>query len=137
MANHQEEEEIYCTSEDSGCMIHGSFVDLHVGDEIVKAVPDTAAMSVWVSETWFTSRGYRVEKDQGVVVAANGSTMDVYGSGRLSFRFLGVLFKDVPVRVLSGMESDILIGLKVHEIVWYEAGLFRRTGKHKRTREET
>ena len=92
--------------------MHGSYVDVFVDGEKVIAQPDTAAMSVWVNATWFESRGYHVEKDKGMVVAANGSQMDVYGRGKLSFNMFGVQFKDFPVRLLEGMDSKILIGLR-------------------------
>lgn len=47
-----------------------------------------------------------------MVVAANVSTMDVYGRGRLSFTIFGVLFREFLVRVVERLENAMLIGLR-------------------------
>ena len=105
-------EEISSVKGDRCCQTQGSYVDVYVNGEKIAAEPDTAALSVWVDAKWFKTINNEVEVDEGEVVAANGTRMNVYGRSWLTFILFGVNFRRVPVRILEGMESKMLIGLR-------------------------
>lgn len=48
----------------------------------------------------------------GGATGADGSALRVRGKGELSFVFWGRLFKNIPMRVMSGLTSPFLMGLK-------------------------
>ena len=105
-------EEISSVKGDRCCQTQGSYVVVYVNGEKIAAEPDTAALSVWVDAKWSQTINKEIEVDEGEVVAANGTRMNVYGRSWLTFTMFGVKFRRVPVRILEGMDSKMLIGLR-------------------------
>jgi len=85
-------------------------VDMLFGEKRQACVMDTGAFSVWVDKKFFTECGGELLPDDSGAVDVEGSPIDVSGRGYLTFQLWGRVFKNYPVRVLSSMPSNVLIG---------------------------
>lgn len=81
-------------------------------NETVSAQLDTAAQSVWVSHAWYRSRFGDPEEDDAPAFGADSSALDVTGRGKITFSIWGRVFHNQPVRVLRGLDVNVLIGLR-------------------------
>jgi hypothetical protein len=78
---------------------------------------DTAAKSSWVDENWFVRKGGTIipPVNNMRTTGADGREFEVAGEGTLSFQLFGRLFRDIRVRFMKRLPSNVLIGLKF----WY------------------
>jgi hypothetical protein len=91
-----------------------------VGNTKLNAKLDTAAQSVWVSHVWYRGHFGEPDSDSSGAFGADSSALDVTGGGKVTFSIWGRVFHDQEVRVLRGLDVDMLIGLKFqreHEFV--------------------
>jgi hypothetical protein len=83
-----------------------------VGNTKLNAQLDTAAQSAWVSHVWYRRHFGEPDPDSSGAFGANSSALDVAGRGKITFSIWGSVFHDQEVRVLRGLDTDMLIGLK-------------------------
>jgi hypothetical protein len=82
-----------------------------VGNTKLNAHLDTAAQSVWVSHAWYRRHVGDPDPDGAGAFGADSSALDVTGRGRVTFSIWGRVFHDQEVRVLLGLDVNMLIGL--------------------------
>lgn len=92
-------------------------VRLRTAAGAIHAQLDTGAQSVWVSDRWYRKHVGQPAPTEDTAVSADSSTLDVTGSGTLTFQWWGRVFKDYPVRVLKGLDVPVLIGLRLQREV--------------------
>jgi hypothetical protein len=82
---------------------------LSYGEE--RAVIDTGAYSVWVSrETFAAAQGYGLQYGGLHAKGVDGTPIEVVGEGRMDFELWGRKFMGTPVRIMSHMQSKVLLG---------------------------
>lgn len=94
-------------------------VNVQVAGQRIQAQIDTGAKSVWVSDAWCRRHVGEPELNEEGALSADASALDVTGCGRLTFQWWGRVFKDHPVRVLRGIRTPMMIGLRLQR----QAGL--------------
>ena len=74
---------------------------------------DTAALSIWVDHQWFMETGGQMEisDNKYSARAADGSNIDVSGSGWLNFSLWGKQFQE-RVRIMNNLPDKVLMGRK-------------------------
>lgn len=86
---------------------------------------DTAALSIWVDQAWFESNGGKLISRGGAAQAADGSDLEVIGTGELEFGFWGLTFRE-KVRVMSTLPDKLPIG----RTFWRKHGLILNLGQN-------
>lgn len=118
----EDSESVGMASDDEGDTMEGAdilppqlIVRVRTTVGIIAAQLDTGARSVWVSDSWYRRHYGEPEPDGKGAVGADSKALDVTGKGAITFMLWGRRFKDVPVRVLRGLDTNMLIGLKFQQ----------------------
>ncbi len=86
-------------------------VDLHLPDGSVSAVMDTGATSFWVDQKWPELRGGTFSDERITAEGADGSQLDVVGTGMLPwFSLWEMEIHNQVVKVMKRLPSLVLIG---------------------------